>query len=66
MKFPTSEKIKSIIIDELAEHLDPVVGIFVSELEEDMGLIDALNILSREIGDMDAGIEFVNKVRERI
>ena len=30
------------------------------------GVIDALNILSQEIGDMDAGIEFVNKVREVI
>jgi hypothetical protein len=63
---PLSEEFKNIIIDELADHLGPVAGIFVSELEEGIRLIDALNILSQEIGDMDVGIEFVNKVRERI
>lgn len=63
---PLSEEIKNIIIDELAEHMGPVAGIFVSELEDGIRVIDALNALSQEIGDMDAGIEFVNKVRERI
>jgi len=66
LEVPLTDKIKNIIVDELTEHLGPVAGIFVSELEDGIRVIDALNILSQEIGDMDAGIEFVNKVRERI
>jgi hypothetical protein len=66
LEIPLSAEIKNIIIEELTEHLGPVAGIFVSDLEDGIKLIEGLNILSREIGDMDAGIEFVNKVIARI
>jgi hypothetical protein len=39
---------------------------FVADLQPGISLIDALDSLSRDIGDVDANIEFVNKVKERI
>ncbi len=63
---PVTAETKKIIVAELVEYLGPVASIFVADLDDDIRLIDALNILAREIGDMDAGIDFFNKVKEKL
>ncbi len=65
MLAPLTTEMRIIIGEELTEHLGPVAEMFVSDLEPGISLKDALNRLSRDIGDVDAGIEFVNKVKER-
>ena len=63
---PLTAEMQVIIAEELTEYLGPLAEMFVTELEPGISLIDALNDLSRDIGDVDASIEFFNKVRERI
>lgn len=59
-------ELRDIVIEELTEYLGPVAGIFADDLRKGLTLAEVLNILSSEIGDTDAAIEFVNKVRARI
>jgi hypothetical protein len=66
LQAPLTAELQGIIAEELAEYLGPVAEMFVTDLEPGISLIDALDSLSRDIGDADAGIEFINKVKERI
>ncbi len=66
MDAPMTAETRKLIIAELVEYLGPVASIFVSDLDDNIRLIDALDTLAREIGDMDAGIEFFNKVKAKL
>jgi len=66
MQAPITAEMQTIIAEELTEYLGPLAEMFVADLQPGTRLIDALNGLSRDIGDVDASIEFVNKVKERI
>lgn len=61
-----SAQLKDIITEELTEYIGPLAGILVSDLAENTRVIDALNILAHEIEDVDAAIEFTQKVKSRI
>ncbi len=63
---PLTPDMQEVIVAELAEYLGPLAEMFVSELKPGISVLDALNSLSQDIGDVDASIEFVNKVREKI
>jgi hypothetical protein len=65
MQAPLTTEIKVMIGEELTEYLGPVAEMFVADLQPGISLKDALNSLCRDIGDVDASIEFVNKVKER-
>jgi len=66
LEAPLTAAIKDVIIEELTESLGPVAEMFVSDLDKDITLLSALNMLAREIDDLDAGIEFINNVKARI
>jgi len=66
LQAPLTVETQAIVAEELTEYLGPLAEMFVSDLQPGTRLIDALNSLSRDIGDVDASIEFVNKVKERI
>jgi hypothetical protein len=63
---PLTAEMQSVIAEELTEYLGPLAEIFVSDLKPGISIIDALNSLCHDIGDVDASLEFVNKVREKI
>lgn len=66
LQAPLTVKTQAIVAEELTEYLGPLAEMFVSDLQPGISVLDALNSLSRDIGDVDASIEFVNKVKERI
>lgn len=55
-----------MIAEELTEYLGPLADLFVSELQPGISLARALKNLATDIGDIDASIEFINKVKERL
>lgn len=61
-----SSQIRDIIIEELTEHIGPLAQILVSDLNEDIKVIDALNTLGHEIDDIDAAVAFAENVKARI
>lgn len=63
---PLKPEMQAAIAEELTEYLGPLAEIFVNDLSPGISLIEALNSLAQEIGDVDSSIEFVNKVREKI
>jgi hypothetical protein len=65
MQAPLTTEMQIIIGEELTEYLGPVAEMFVADLPPGISLMEALNSLCRDIGDVDASIEFVNKVKER-
>ncbi len=66
LEAPLTVETKIIIAEELTEQLGPLAGILVDELDDNTRLIDALNTLSRDIGNLDAAMQFLEKVKERI
>lgn len=66
LKGPLTPAMQSVIAEELTEYLGPLAEIFVYDLPPGISVIEALNSLARDIGDVDSSIEFVDKVRERI
>jgi hypothetical protein len=66
LQTPLTAELQTMIAEELTEYLGPLADMFVADLQPGISLIDALDSLSRDIGDVDASIEFVNKVKERI
>ncbi len=63
---PLTPEIRSILAQELIEYLGPVAPMFVSDLEQEISVGEALNVLAVEIGDMDAAIEFIDKVKPKV
>lgn len=57
---------RQLLAEELVEFLGPVAQMIVSDLESEISIRDALNILSQEIGDMDSAIQFVEKIKLKI
>jgi hypothetical protein len=61
LQTPLTAEIQSIVAEELTEYLGPLAEMFVADLQPGISLLDALDSLSRDIGDIDASVEFVNK-----
>jgi hypothetical protein len=57
---------RQLLAEELVEFLGPVAQMIVSDLESEISIRDALNILAQEIGDMDSAIQFVEKIKLKI
>lgn len=66
LEAPMTEETRNILMEELAEHIGPLSGILVSELEDGIRITDALNRLAHEIDDVDEAIEFAEKVKARV
>jgi hypothetical protein len=63
---PLTAEMQSVIAEELTEYLGPLAEVFVSDLDPGISILDALNSLCHDIDDVDASLEFVNKVREKL
>ena len=63
---PLTPDLQFLIAAELTEYLGPLAEIFVYDLPPGISLIEALNSLAQDIGDVDSSLQFVNAVREKI
>ncbi len=61
-----TDESRRILAEELVEFLGPVAQMIVSDLEDEISVRDALNLLAHEIGDMDSAIQFVERVKLKI
>jgi hypothetical protein len=61
-----TDESRRILAEELVEFLGPVAQMIVSDLDGEISIRDALNLLAQEIGDMDSAIQFVEKIKLEI
>ena len=61
-----TDESRRILAEELVEFLGPVAQMIVSDLDDEISIRDALNLLAQEIGDMDSAIQFVEKIKLEI
>jgi len=61
-----TDESRRILAEELVEFLGPVAQMIVSDLDDEISIRDALNLLAQEIGDMDSAIQFVEKIKLKI
>ncbi len=61
-----TDESRQLLAEELVEFLGPVAQMIVSDLENEISVRDALNLLAQEIGDMDSAIQFVERIKLKI
>ena len=61
-----TDESRKILTEELIEFIGPVAQMIVSDLEDNISVREALNMLAEEIGDMDSAIQFIEKIKPQI